>query len=96
MKITINDHRKVAAIQEEFKSVFPDLRLKFHARPARAGASPAEKIVKDRGKTLLACRSTHEKGIIDIEPTMSVEDIKENFRDSFGLTVEILPAGAVL
>jgi hypothetical protein len=92
MKITINDHRKVSAIQEEFSSVFPDLRLEFHARPSRVGAPPAEKLVRDRGKSLLDCRSTHEKGEIDIEPGMSAEEIKENFRDAFGLSVEILPS----
>lgn len=92
MKITINDHRKVSAIQEEFSKVFPDLRLEFHARPNKVGGAPAEKLVRHRGKSLLDCRTTHQKGDIEIDSNMSVDDIKEEFRDAFGLSVEILPA----
>lgn len=92
MKITINDHRKVAAIQKEFNSVFPDLKLEFHARPSKGGAPPAEKLVKAGAKTLLSCRNLHTKGVLELFPGMSAEEIKENFRDAFGLSVEILPA----
>ena len=92
MKITINDHRKVSAIQKEFQSIFPNNKLVFRARPSKGGASPADKWVKDRGKTLLACRNSHEKGTLELIPTMSAEEIKEIFRDSFGLSVDILPA----
>ena len=95
MKITINDHRKVLAVQQEFNKVFPDLRLEFHSKPSKAGAAPSEKLVKHRGKTLLECRSTHEKGEIELNPSMSVEEIRENFRDAFGLSVEIFPIPVV-
>lgn len=95
MKITINDHRKVAAIQQEFNSIFPDLKLEFHARPNTANGPPAEKLVKDGGKSLLECRSTHQKGVIEIDTNMSVDRIKEEFRDVFGLSVEIIQAKAM-
>jgi hypothetical protein len=94
MNITINDHRKVLAVQEEFNSVFPNLRLEFYARPSKVGSEPSKKLVGHRGKTLLACRSSHQKGIMELTPAMSINDIKENFRDAFGLSVEVLPAKA--
>ncbi len=94
MKIIINDHRKVSAIQQEFNLVFPDLKLEFHARPSKAGAAAARKFVTDGGKTLLYCRNTHNKGAIDLSPAMSAAEIEDSFRDAFGLSVEVLPANA--
>jgi len=89
MKIAINNSRKIFAIQKEFKTMFPDMKLEFHAKPAKAGAAPSEKMVTHKSKTLQECRSVHNEGHIEILPTMSISDIQDNFRDIFGLSVEI-------
>ena len=89
MKITINDHRKIYAIQEEFSTLFPDLTIEFYAKPSKKGASPSRKLVKRGGKSLLECRSTHQEGVIEVVPSMTVLELKDNFRDIYGLTVEV-------
>lgn len=89
MKIAISNNRKIYAIQEEFSHVFPELKIAFHAKPSHAGAAPSEKMVTHKSKTLQECRSVHNEGHIEILPTMSISDIQNNFRDIFGLSVEI-------
>jgi hypothetical protein len=90
MKIVINNQRKIFAIQEEFNKIFPALEIEFFAKPNRQGAAPSKKLITHSSKTLQECRANSNEGTIEILPTMDAEDIKGNFRDIFGLTVEIV------
>jgi hypothetical protein len=94
MKIVINNNRKIFAIQKEFSEMFPGLRIGFFAKPSKPGAAPSKKLVKHSGKTLQECRAISKEGIIEILPSMNISDLKENFRDVYGLSVEILQKGA--
>src|ERR1700751_919392 len=87
MKITINDHRKIFAIQEEFNNVFPNLIIEFHAKGNKEGSAPSTHLVK-HDKTLGECRTVHNKGEITITPNTMVGDLKNDFRDIYGLTAE--------
>ncbi|MGA2822279.1 MAG: hypothetical protein ABSE72_02015 [Bacteroidales bacterium] len=89
MKIVINSSRKIFAIQEEFSTMFPGLTLAFYAKPNHPGAAPSTKLIRHSGKTLQDCRINRNDGTIEILPTMNISDVKENFRDVFGLSVEI-------
>ncbi len=89
MKIVINNNRKIFAIQEEFSKVFPGLKIVFYAKPSRPGAAPSTKLVTHSSKTLQECRAIHKEGTIEILPSMNISDVKENFRDVYGLSVEI-------
>jgi hypothetical protein len=93
MKIVINNHRKIYAIQEEFSSMFPDLKIGFHAKPHNTGGPPSPQMVKHSGRTLQDCRTSTRKGTIDILPTMNLADLKEHFRDVYGLSVEVVNKG---
>lgn len=42
MLVTINDRRKISAIQEEFNSVFPFLKLEFFSKPHKPGAASSK------------------------------------------------------
>jgi hypothetical protein len=88
MKITINDHRKIFAIQEEFNNIFPNLIIEFHAKGSREGSAPSTHLIK-HDKTLGECRTEHNKGEITITPNTRVGDLKNDFRDIYGLTAEI-------
>lgn len=90
MKIVINNNRKIFALQEEFSSEFPGLTLAFHAKPDKPGAAPPEKLVSHSSKTLQECRAIHNEGTVEILPSMRIADVKDIFRDIFGLSVEIL------
>jgi hypothetical protein len=90
MKMVINNNRKIFAIQNEFNALFPGLKIVFFAKPSKPGAPPSIKLVKEESKTLQECRAIHHEGVIEILPTMDISEIKENFRDQFGLSVEII------
>lgn len=89
MKITINDRRKVFAIQEEFNNLFPYLKLEFFSKPNKAGAAVSKKLIKHGSKTLGECRTIHKKGTITITPSMTVADLEQSFSDVYGLGVMV-------
>ncbi|MDP1799923.1 MAG: hypothetical protein Q8L81_01130 [Bacteroidota bacterium] len=89
MKITINDHRKVFAIQEEFNEAFPYLKLEFFSKPNKKGGATAKKFIKHSSKTLGECRTIHNTGDITIIPTMTVAELEQRFADIYGLGVHV-------
>jgi len=93
MKIVINNNRAISAIQGEFSAMFPGLTLTFYAKPSHPGAAPSEKLIRHSGKSLKDCRAISNDGIIEILPTMNISDVKGNFRDVYGLSVEIFQKG---
>ena len=87
MKIAINDRRKIFAVQGEFNTMFPYLRLEFFAKPSKLGGAVAKKLMKHGSKTLGECRTVHNKGTITITPSMTVADLEQHFIDVYGLGV---------
>jgi len=70
--------------------MFPFLKLEFFAKSSRQGGIFFTKVVKETSKTLGECRTIHNSGSLSITPGMSVKDLEQNFRDIYGLTVQIL------
>ena len=89
MKITINDHRKIFAIQEEFNQLFPYLKLEFFSKPHKPGGATSKKFVKHNSKTLGECRTIHNTGEITIVPGMTVSELEQGFGDVYGLGVQV-------
>jgi hypothetical protein len=87
MKISINDHRKIFTVQEEFNQLFPHLRLSFLRKPNKASEASSRKIINAGGQTIGQCRVVHTKGELTVSPSMTVADLQESFRDNFGLSV---------
>lgn len=52
MKITINNHRKVFAIQEEFNTAFPYLKLEFFSKPHKSKGASEKEFIKHNSVTL--------------------------------------------
>ena len=89
MKIAINDHRKIFAIQEEFNTIFPYLKLEFFSKPHSPGGASPKKLVKHNSVTLGECRTVHHKGDLTIVPDMTVIDLEQNFGNVYGLGVQV-------
>jgi len=89
MKITINNKRKIFAIQEEFSQMFPSLKIDFYAKPKKPGGVTSTKLVSRSSKTLEYCRTISREGTIEIQPSMMISNLKQNLRDIFGLSAEI-------
>lgn len=89
MKIQINDHRKIFALQEEFSKVFPNLQIQFLGKPSKVGNPPSKKVVNPT-KTLGDCRVVHNKGELTLLPSTTVSDLKQTLADTYGLSIVIL------
>ena len=90
MKIEINDHRKIFAVQEEFKTAFSNFNIEFFEKPHKSGGAASEKMVKHSSTTLGQCRLTHNKGTISITPGMTTGELVQNFRDVYELAIQVL------
>ena len=89
MQIEINDKRKVFAIKEEFRKLFPYLKLEFFSKPHKLGGTPAKKFINSDRKTLGECRTIHDHGKITITPHMTASGLEERFGDIYGLGVRV-------
>ncbi len=89
MKVTINDSRKISAIQEEFNAAFPYLKLEFFEKPHKPGGASPKRTVRHNSKTLGECRTLHNKGRIVITPDMTVTDLEQSFNTIYGLGVQV-------
>lgn len=89
MKITINDNRKIFAIQKEFSEMFPYLKVEFFAKPHKKGGASPKELMKHPSKTLAECRTIHTNGTITITPQMTVADLEQNFNDVYGLSTQV-------
>ena len=89
MKIQINDHRKIFAIQEELSKLFPRLKIEFLGKPNKIGSSPPKKTYNS-SKTLGDCRIKHTEGELTVTPSMTAADLKQILGDKYGLSIVIL------
>ena len=89
MKITINDKRKIFAIQEEFNNAFPFLRIEFFSKPHKPGGGSSKKLIKHSSVTLGECRTIHNTGSISITEEMTVTELEQRFSDVYGLGVQV-------
>jgi hypothetical protein len=90
MKITINNNRKIHAVQEEFNKVYPYLKLEFFAKSNTAGGNSSEKLIRNDSKTMADCRTEHNNGELVITEDMNVAELEQRFRDIFGITIQVL------
>ena len=89
MKISINDHRKIFAIQKEFSALFPYLKIEFFSKPHKQGGASAKKLIKHPSKLLGECRTVHNKGTITVSSEMTVAELEQHFNDVYGLSIQI-------
>lgn len=89
MKITINDNRKIFAIQEAFTNAFPFLKLEFFAKPHKPGGASSKKFIKHPSKTIGECRTIHNSGTITITANTTVGELEQHFADVYGLGVQV-------
>lgn len=89
MKISINDHRKIFALQQAFATAFPYLKLEFFAKPHQEKGRPSRKFVKHPSVTVGDCRTLHNTGNITITENMTVAELERRFADVYGLGVQL-------
>lgn len=88
MKIT--DDKKLIDIQNQFSQHFPYLRIEFYSEPheSKVGSPNNEKL--DAQMTVGAVRQVHTTGDLSINGHQKVSTLEANFRDRYGLNVQVL------
>ena len=89
MKIVITDNRKIQQLQEQFSAAFPFLKLEFFSKPHKPGAGTAARLRKPVDKTIGECRRKTNRGHLNIDPDMTVAELEQRFRDTYGLNVQV-------
>ncbi len=89
MKIDINNHRKIFAIQKEFNDVYPTVNIEFYKKQNANHGHSTSVLVRSKNKTLEDCRTEQENGAITISNNMTVGELKDVFCNVYGLTVDI-------
>lgn len=89
LTITIHGQRKVFAVREEFSRAFPDLKLEFHARPHTSDGPDPPNLVRNSSTEIKDCRTRSNDGTMTITLGMTIGELQEYFRNSFGLEVEV-------
>lgn len=95
MKIIINNHRKIFAIQQEFNEVFHNLKIEFYQKPSSPGGTSSKKLVDSSNKTLGDCRAINTEGVIAISPLMNIGELKQIFSNVYEITVDIFQRNAI-
>ncbi len=87
LQIMVYAHRKISAVKEEFNTVFPYLKLEFFLKPNLPNSASTLKFLKYDSKTLGEFKEDLLEAEICINPSMTVENLDQKFRDTYGLGV---------
>ena len=86
MKIIITSKKIIKKIQEEFAEAFPFLRIEFFIKPTHKSGA-AEKI----SNLLTIGNALHKKDVSEIEifPCTIVREFEKDFKNKFGIYVQL-------
>lgn len=89
MEIFIKDDDRVSTVQGRFKEQYPHLQLRFYKVCKNMQYGSPETSLLQPSATLEDIRPFHALGCIDISPSRKVIDVENDFREKFGLNVQI-------
>ena len=89
MHLEINDNTTLREIEETFSNYYPYLKIGFFSQPHKKyeGSSGADQL--DPNTLVGNIKHTHISGVLEIQPFYRVADVEREFRERFGLSVQI-------
>lgn len=90
LQVAINSRRKIFAIQQEFNSIFPNLKVEFFSKPHTHDGKHSDKINSTSSHTLGDCRTVHSEGVITIQSGAFPGELEQLFGDEYGLKIHVL------
>ena len=88
-ELIITDYACIKDIQQAFQDEFPFLKIEFFKKPLDSNVT-ARKSHPLSGKNLLKdVRGVHSDGALSINGNRKVSEIEGDFRDNFGLYVQV-------
>jgi hypothetical protein len=88
-KIEITNNRTLQEIQDEFNEYFPHLKIKFYQIDRFYPGSFSDLFVESSDEKLLAFRLKNHSGYLYLNDESTVQKLKQNILDYFGLKAEI-------
>jgi len=89
MTIKIYANKTIKEIQTEFSSVFPYLKLEFFSKPHTTGKGTKKEYMKSSALSLREVSKKETIGSLSFDDTTIVSDLERNFREGFGLNVQV-------
>lgn len=89
MELVIDDKKRVFSIQEDFNTFFPFLKLEFFSKPLHSSGTVARRLLSHDSRTLEECRTIQNNQGISINPSMTVAELEKNFRETYGLGIQV-------
>lgn len=84
----IEDNMNISAVQKNFSSLFPYLRLEFFTQPYYENGSSPNKLIPVT-TAFREYRKSIGSDTITINPTMTIKDLEKNIRSSYGLYIKV-------
>ena len=89
MLLEIDDTKTVGDLQERFNLCFPQLRIEFYNRPHHWQEESADNLKINPGMLIGSIRKIHAPGVLEIKSWYKTGEVEQNFKDLFGLNVQV-------
>jgi hypothetical protein len=87
IKIVVDQDKKIDAIQEEFNSLFPYLKLEFYLSPSKPNRPL--RYIKNKSKAISKFKIEPGKRNFNITSDITAAEIHKSFMDIYGLGVQL-------
>jgi hypothetical protein len=94
MTLTIDDNKKISAIQQEFTAMFPYLKLEFFKYAHKVHQGNPKKDMLNTNLILKQIRDKHANGKLEIKENMKVSDLETAFQTLFGISAQVFRKSA--
>jgi hypothetical protein len=89
MQLKIDKNKTLGDLQQEFNHAFPFLKLEFFRNGNTLYKKYPTLLLLDKSLTVQEARRMDKNGELDIGEEMTVGELENEFRNRFGLTVQI-------
>ena len=89
MIIHIHDNLLISDLQERFSKCFPSLKIEFYTKPHSPKCRSNEEFLINPENRVGNIRVNQNEGNLEIKSWYTVSRVEKDFRDKFGLNVQI-------
>lgn len=89
MILRIDDNKSVADLQEKFELCFPGLKIEFYRKPHNWYEATASKYLLSSESLIGNIRKVHDRGELEIKSWFQAGRVEQDFKDHFGLNVQV-------
>jgi len=87
--MVVNNESSVLQLQQSFQLIYPGLKIEFYKTPHYDHEGSNEKYIIQSSAKLKDLNSEMENGIIEFHISKTVSDFEKEFKEKFGLHVQV-------